>query len=54
MTFSEQFNQKVDILVDRLMKFSNGKQVVNLFEEFNHATLDAVRLHKKNLLIKVK
>jgi hypothetical protein len=44
MTFSEQFNQKVDILVDRLMKFSNGKQVVNLLEEFNHATLYAVRL----------
>jgi hypothetical protein len=43
MTFAGQFNQKVDILVERLIKFSNGKQVLNLFEEFNHATLDAVR-----------
>ncbi len=42
MTFIDQFNTKSDILMDRLAKFADGKTIINLFTEINHATLDAI------------
>jgi hypothetical protein len=50
MTFVGQFNTKADMLMERLQNFSDGKTLVHLFKEFNHATLDAiaqVRLKQK-------
>ena len=50
MTFVDQFNTKADSLMERLRSFADGKTVVNLFKEFNHATLDDIAqvliLHK--------
>ncbi len=42
MTFVGQFNQKADMLMDRLQTLADNKTLVHLFEEFNHATLDAI------------
>jgi hypothetical protein len=42
MTFVNQFNTKADLLMERLMTLADGKRVVNLFTEINHATLDAI------------
>jgi hypothetical protein len=42
MTFVNQFNTKADMLLERLRLFSDGKTVVSLFKELNHATLDAI------------
>jgi hypothetical protein len=48
MNFVDQFNQKTDILLERLRMLANGKILVNLFTEFNHATLDAVNALASN------
>lgn len=37
-----QFNAAADALVIRLMKLANGKTVVNMADEFQKATLDAI------------
>jgi hypothetical protein len=42
MTFVNQFNVKADMLLERLRLFSDGKTIVSLFKELNHATLDAI------------
>jgi hypothetical protein len=42
MNFVGQFNQKADLLLERLRTLANGRILINLFAEFNHATLDAV------------
>ena len=42
MTFVNQFNTKADMLMDRLRTLADGKTIVNLFTEINHATLDAI------------
>ena len=44
MTFLKQFNEKSDILMDRLRSFADGKRVVDLFPELNHTALDAINL----------
>ncbi len=43
MTFVDQFNQKADMLMERLRSMADGKTRVNLLAEMNHATLDAVK-----------
>jgi hypothetical protein len=42
MTFAEQFNEKADILMERFRSMADGKTLVDLLAELNHATLDAV------------
>ena len=42
MTFVDQFNLKADMLMSRLRPFAESNQIVELFKEFNHATLDAI------------
>jgi hypothetical protein len=41
-----QFDQKAEILFERLRSMADGKTSVKLFTEFNHATLDAVLIQK--------
>ena len=43
-TFINDFNSKADILMERLRTFADGKTIVTLFNEINHATLDAIAL----------
>ncbi len=42
ITFISQFNSKADILMERLCTLADGKNVVTLLTEINHATLDAI------------
>ena len=42
MTFVNQFNTKADMLMDRLRNMADGRTRIQLFTEFNHATLDAI------------
>jgi hypothetical protein len=42
MTFVKQFNNKADILMEKLSKSADGKTLVDLFKEINHTTLDAI------------
>ena len=42
MTFVDQFNIKADTLTDRLKNLADGKTIVDLSTEFNHAALDAI------------
>lgn len=44
MSFVGQFNSISDILVEKLTKLADGKTPVNLFNEINQATLDAIAL----------
>jgi hypothetical protein len=44
MNFVGQFNSKADILMEKLSKSADGKTPVNLFNEINRATLDAIAL----------
>lgn len=44
MNFVSQFNNKADVLMDKLMKLADGITPVNLFNEINRATLDAIAL----------
>ena len=37
-----EFNAKGDILMEHLRLKADGKQVVTLLKEFNHAALDAI------------
>jgi hypothetical protein len=50
MNFVKEFNTKADILIEKLSKSANGKTLVNLFNEINRATLDAIALVKSYLL----
>ncbi len=42
ITFIDQFNIKADMLMERLRSMSDGKTMVNLLNELNHTTLDAI------------
>ena len=42
MSFVDQFNVKANSLMERFRSMADGKQIINLFTEFNHATLDAI------------
>lgn len=44
MNFVEQLNTKADVLIEKLSKMADGHTVVNLFNEINRATLDAIAL----------
>lgn len=44
MEFVGQFNQKADILMEKLRSMADGKTVISLFPEINRATLDAIAL----------
>lgn len=44
MNFVGQFNSKADVLMEKLSKLADDKTVVNLFNEINRATLDAIAL----------
>lgn len=44
MTFVNQFNTISDVLMEKLTKSADGKTTVNLFNEINQATLDAIAL----------
>ena len=38
----EEFNLKGDILLERIRSLADGKTVVTMFQELNHATLDVI------------
>jgi hypothetical protein len=38
----EEFNQKGDTLLERIRSLADGKTIVTLFNELNHATLDVI------------
>ena len=42
LDFVKEFNNKADILLERLRTMADGKTSINLFEELNKATLDAI------------
>ncbi len=42
MNLIEEFNSKGDILLERIRSLADGKTVVTLFNELNHATLDVI------------
>ncbi len=44
MTFVNQFDTKATILMERLRSKADGKTIITLFPEINHATLDAIAL----------
>ena len=44
MTFVNHFNTKADLLVERFRTIANGEITINLFNEFNHVTLDVIAL----------
>ena len=37
-----EFNQKGDVLIEKLRGLADGKKVFSLFKEINHAALDAI------------
>jgi hypothetical protein len=37
-----EFNAKGDILMEHLRLKADGKQIITLLKEFNHAALDAI------------
>ncbi len=41
-SFIEEFNNKGDLLSEKLRLLADGKTKVVMLEEFNHATLDAI------------
>lgn len=46
MTFVDHFNQITDCLTEKFRSVADGKTTVNLFNELNRATLDAIALVK--------
>ena len=44
MTFVDHFNQVTNTLTDKLRSKADGKTVVQLFNELNRTTLDAIAL----------
>ncbi len=42
MTFIDQFNDKAEILMERLRSLADGKTTISLLDEFNNITLDAI------------
>ena len=54
MTFVDHFNQITDILNDKLRTMADGKTTVHLFNEINRATLDAIALVNKVIILKFK
>lgn len=42
MSYLSEVNSKSDILLERLRGLADGKTVVKLFDEVNHATLDII------------
>lgn len=41
-TFIDQFNVKADMLSERLRSMADGKTMINLLNELNNTTLDAI------------
>lgn len=55
MNFVKDFNSIVDCLAERFRKLADGKTIVNLSDEFNNATLDAIaKVRKKSNLFRNK
>lgn len=50
MTFMNHFNQITNTLTEKFRSMADGKTVVNLFNEVNRATLDAIALVNKVIL----
>lgn len=48
MTFVDHFNQVTNTLTDKLRSKADGKTVVQLFNELNRTTLDAIALVNKS------
>lgn len=44
MTFVKHFNNKADLLLERLRSFADGKTLIQLLPEMNHLTLDAIAI----------
>ena len=44
LTFVEMFNSTVDSLLEKFRRLADGKTPVNLFNEINRTTLDAIAL----------
>ncbi len=42
MSFVTEFNSIGDILMLKLRSLADGKRVITLFDELNHATLDVI------------
>ena len=42
MTFVNQFNEKADMLSQKLRSIADGKTMIQLFHELNQVTLDAI------------
>jgi hypothetical protein len=42
ISFVDEFNYKVSILIEKLSKLANGEQIVKLAPELNRVTLDAI------------
>ena len=37
-----EFNQKGDILIEKLRRYADGKTIIKLFHEINHSALDVI------------
>ena len=44
MTFVDHFNQVTNTLTEKLRSKADGKTIINLFNELNRTTLDAIAL----------
>jgi hypothetical protein len=42
MTYLDDFNLQGDLLMEKLRTFADGKTMITLFKELNHATLDVI------------
>ena len=46
-----EFNQKGDILIEKLRKIADGKTIYKLLDEINHTALDSIAsVNKKSIL----
>ena len=54
MTFSKEFNAIGDILMDKLRSLADGKTMITLFEELNHATLDVIAVVSDLILYRLR
>ena len=48
--YMAEFNQKGDILLEKLRKIADGKTIFKLLDEINHTALDAIASVNQNLL----
>lgn len=49
MNFVNEFNSIGDIFMEKLRKMADGRTMITLFNEINHATLDVIAAVIKNI-----